>query len=1174
MPAQAAAMSPEACEAGITMKEATFRLDGSSVKQALLLSAALCAVPALGEDAAPTRREAPKPEISDNLEEAFSDPPMDARPRVWWHWIDGNITEDGLLKDLAWMKQVGIGGAQTFDVNLQSPQIVDQRLVYMTPAWKSAFRSAAREADRLGIELAIASSPGWSETGGPWVPPADGMKKLVWSEATIEGGSASLHRLPSPPSVTGPFQSIAAKSGTNSTINEKAPPVPSPFYRDVAVLAFPAAESGKPAPSSYVDGTGQTIAGEPLTDGNLESAVELPKVAKGMTVLQMDYARPRTMRSLSLFVPDGAGKFIGANLKARLEAETRRGEWTSISEIPLARVPTTVAFQPVTASRFRIAFQEASSLPNIAPPPPGVDLSALAAGFSGGKPATTIRIGELALSEVDRVNRAEAKAGFDIVPDYYALDKGLADVAGTPPGRTLDLTGRLRADGTLDWSAPKGRWHVIRFGYSLVGTMNHPAPLEATGLEVDKYDGAAVRRYMDHYLATYREAVGQELTGARGIRAILTDSIEVGAANWTPGMIERFTRLRGYDPLPWLPALTGRIVGSRSQSERFLYDFRRTLADLLASDHYGTIAKAAHDNGLIVYGEALEDHRPQLGDDMAMRKAADVPMAAMWSFPRASGPKRTYLADMKGAASVAHIYGRKFVAAESLTSMLSPWSYGPAELKRMIDLEFASGINRPVIHTSVHVPVDDRKPGLRMSIFGQDFNRNEAWGALARPWMDYIARNALLLQQGRNLADIAYFHGEEAPLTALFGDKVVSGIPPGHAFDFVNADALLEALDTDGADIVSSGGARYRVLFLGGSSNRMSLAVLEKIASLVERGATVIGRRPSGEPGIAANPGRYTKLLDLLWPGSSDTGAGPARVEKGRVIATADLTSALMQIGLSPDLSFTGAQADSDLPFVHRKLPDGDIYFISNQKDRAETIEASFRVSGKVPELWHAETGRSEPVGYEMRGGRTHVALTLAPDESVHVVFRKDTAETHGKIGPVQLVEQAVLAGPWDVAFEPGRGAPATTRLPRLAPLNDNPDPAIRYFSGLAIYTKHIDVPRGWKKGSPLYLDLGEAREIAEVSINGQLAGYAWHRPYLVDIGAVAKPGRNRLQIRVANLWVNRLIGDAQADASAGTPKVTWTATPTYRKDAPLRPSGLIGPVRLLRPSAADTADR
>lgn len=1086
------------------------------------------------------------------LEAEFQDPPAEARPRVWWHWINGNITAEGLRKDLAWMKRVGIGGAQAFDVNLQSPQIVDERLVYMTPPWKAAFKVAAQEADRLGLELAVASSPGWSETGGPWVPPEDGMKKLVWSEVLVTGGKAA-GAVPQPPAATGPFQSIAAKSGTSSTINEKAPEVPAPFYRDVAVLAFPATADLTARPR-ITTGTGQVLDGAALFDADLETALDLPKV-KNATALHADYPRPQTIRSATLFVAESAGKFVGANLKARLEAQVSSDSWQPVAEIPLSRVPTTVAFAPVTARAFRVTFEEVSNLPKITPPPPGVDLFSLATGFSPGQPVKTIRVARFALSGHDAVDRAETKAGFDIVPDYFALERGLPDSAGIEPDKVLDLTDRLSPDGRLNWTPPKGTWRILRLGYSLVGTMNHPAPLEATGLEVDKYDGDAVRRYMDRYIATYRDTVGPELIGARGVKAILTDSIEVGSANWTPRMMERFRQLRGYDPLPWLPALTGTIVGSRSRSERFLFDFRRTLADLLASEHYAVVAGQAHANGLAVYGEALEDERPLLGDDMAMRKFADIPMAAMWSFGRAEGPKPTYLADMKGAASVAHLYGKPHVAAESLTSMLAPWTFAPADLKRMIDLEFATGINRPIIHTSVHVPVEDKKPGLRLSIFGQDFNRNEAWAELARPWMDYIARNALMLQQGKDVADIAYFHGEEAPLTALFGEAPVSGIPPGHAFDFVNADALLETLSNDGTDLVSRGGARYRLLYLGGSSSRMSLKVLRRVAELVEGGATLVGLRPEADPGLELDRAQYDALRSKLWPGSSI-----AQVGKGRVVAGADLGAALEQLGVAPDFAFAGGQPDTRIPWVHRRLDDGETYFLSNQNARSETIQASFRVTGKAPELWHAETGRSEPVDFSIRDGVTTVPLTLGPDESVHIVFRK-TAQVADFVAPAKPDKVlATVDGPWSLSFEPGRGAPAQVSRPELKPLNEDVDPSIRHFSGIASYAAAFVAPPGWRPGQPLTLDLGEAREIAEVTVNGKPAGFAWHAPYRVDVSKLVKPGKNRLEVRVANLWVNRLIGDVQPGAT----KVAWTATPTYRKDAPLRRSGLIGPVTLV----------
>ena len=325
---------------------------------------------------------------------------------------------------------------------------------------------------------------------------------------------------------------------------------------------------------------------------------------------------------------------------------------------------------------------------------------------------------------------------------------------------------------------------MLRFGYSLLGTTNHPAPPEATGLEVDKFDGEAVRRYLDHYLGMYRDASGG-LIGKRGVRAILTDSIEVGAANWTPKMIEQFKRLRGYDPVPWMPALTGALVGSREDSDRFLFDYRRTLADLMASEHYGTVAKAAHENGLIVYGEALEDHRPSLGDDMAMRRHADIPMAAMWTHSRKDGPKldlpRRYQGRGFGRAYLWPEPGRGGID-DRVDEPVELWPGRPQAGDRSRIRHWGQPAGGP--HFGASCRVDDKVPGLSLFIFGQYFNRNESWAEMAKPWVDYMARNALMLQQGRNVADVAYFYGEEGPLTGLYGDKRVADAPsqPGLRF--------------------------------------------------------------------------------------------------------------------------------------------------------------------------------------------------------------------------------------------------------------------------------------------------------------------------------------------------------------------------------------------------------
>ena len=1087
----------------------------------------------------------------DPLAEAFRDPPQSARPRVWWHWMNGNVTEDGIAKDLAWMQRIGIGGVQNFDADLSTPQIVDKRLIYMSPEWKRAFKFATSEAERLGLELAVSSSPGFSETGGPWVKPEDALKKIVWSETLIDGGKRFSGVLAPPPNITGPFQTALSHGSPGAAI------APVSLYSDIAVLAYPAAETPLGI-AKFTDATGVVIDPAKLIDSDLETGITLPAGPGGTPVsVSVEYAGAQAIQSATIFIPGAKSIFSNPDVAPRLEASDDGKVWRRIAEFTLSPVPTTIGFAPVTARYFRVL---------LAPLPPEPSRWTPAAGTMADGPlapptaarARPRRINDLQLSSLAKVDHFEIKAGFGIVPDYYALGDSTDTTQGVDPAKVIDLTARLRPDGSLDWVPPKGKWRVLRLGSSLLGTTNHPAPKEATGLEVDKFDGGAVRRYLDHYLDIYSDAASPDLVGKRGLRAIVTDSIEVGAANWTPRMVEQFRALRGYDPSPWLPALTGVVIGSRGQSDRFLYDYRRTLADLMASEHYGTVASVAHARSLKYYGEALEDHRPSLGDDMTMRRYADVPMAAMWAFDRETGPRTTYLADMKGAASVAHIYGQNIAAAESLTSALQPYVFAPSNLRPIIDLEFVSGINLPVIHTSVHQPLDTKVPGLSFFFFGQYFNRHESWAELAKPWIDYIARNSLILQQGRNVADVAYFYGEEAPLTGLYGEKPVADAPTSNAYDFINAGALMNVVSNDGGDLVVPSGGRYRLLYLGGSSTRMTLAALKRLAELAEGGATIVGLAPTGSPSLADNPSEYSALVKRLWAGGMETPVG-----KGRVFASQNVEAALRQISIAPDFHVTGGEDTSTLPFVHRKLADGDSYFVVNRSNRPAKIDAHFRVTGKAPEAWHADTGLAEQLSYRIVGNETIVPLSFATDESVHIMFRKAATVRAVDVTSRALGVVTKLDGVWTVDFQPGRGAPASAVLPSLVPLNESAEPGIKYFSGIATYAKDFQTPRGWKAGQPLWLDLGEVRELAEVSVNGKPAGSAWHTPFRVEIGSAARKGRNRLTIKVANLWINRLIGDAQP----GAQKITFTSLPTYRANAQLRPSGLIGPVTILAPA-------
>jgi hypothetical protein len=466
----------------------------------------------------------------------------------------------------------------------------------------------------------------------------------------------------------------------------------------------------------------------------------------------------------------------------------------------------------------------------------------------------------------------------------------------------------------------------------------------------------------------------------------------------------------------------------------------------------------------------------------------------------------------------------------------------------------SNGLNRFVIHTSVHQPVDDKIPGLGLGPYGQWFTRHETWAEQAAPWTTYLARSSFMLQQGKFVADILYYYGEDSNVTALFGQKLPP-VPAGFSYDFANSDVLLKRLSVapNGA-LTTTTGMTYRVLALDPNARHMPLAVLRRLRDMVNAGAVVVGPKPVDSPGLAGNQAEFQSIAAQLW--GNQTG-------KGKVFGTGTIADALMVLGIAPDFVYSQPQADTELVFVHRRLTDGDVYWVSNRNARAESLEATFRVTGKAPELWRPDTGEVEPASYLVSGGRTTVPLRLDPNDAVFVVFRKAAAAPSRTIAAPEETLLTTVEGPWDLAFQANRGAPDRISLPSLVSWHEYPDRGVKYFSGAGTYSTTVQAPSGWLSGAgKIWLDLGDVKNIAEVTVNGKPLGIVWKPPFKVDVASALKPGANTLQIKVVNLWVNRLIGDQQPDAPQ---KYTYTAQQFYRADSPLLPSGLLGPVRLVR---------
>jgi hypothetical protein len=1088
----------------------------------------------------------------DALLQNFANPPASAKPRVWWHWMNGNITKEGIKLDLEWMNRIGVGGFHNFDASLDTPQVVEKRLAYMRPEWKDAFKYATELADQMGMEEAVASSPGWSETGGPWVPASQGMKKYVWSETAVEGGKPFTGQLSHPPSNTGLFQNMGDGSSGSPQ-----------FYADSVVVAFRRPNGDLPveALKPKVSASSGEPGLEALSGKNPASITMLSIPDGGAPAwIQFEFPGPQSIRSLTIATKEldivSSVMFKVSNPGEFLEASDDGSSFRTVRAIPEGGAPEhTLSFPAVTAKFFRVAFRRA-------PPPKtpswmmGMDPASLGGNRTRRPPEYTVL--KLVLHAGARVNRFEEKAAFATLPDLYSLaTPAFGASEAIPSEEVVDLTSRMRADGSLDWTPPTGQWVVLRFGYSLLGTTNHPATAEATGLEVDKLNHAYVRNYMDGYLASYEDTVGKEFMGRRGIRYVVTDSWEAGSQNWTDDMMEKFKARRGYDALRRMPVLAGYVVDSSEASDRFLWDFRKTIADLIADEHYGQIQASLVERGMGHYGESHEGGRALVADGMEVKKLDDIPMSAMWTQRLGDYSENyNYNADDRESASVAHIYGQNLAAAESMTASGEPWAWSPSTLKPTADAEFLNGINRIVIHESTHQPLVGKAPGLTLGPFGQWFNRNETWAEQAGPWIRYLARTSYLLQQGRFAADLVYFYGEDSNLTAIFTAKAPS-VPAGYGFDYINADGLIHELGAGNGRLTTKSGMSYRVLGLDPYSQHMSLPVLRAIYHLVEQGGIVAGPKPMDDPSLADDQAEFKRLDDRLF----GDGSGEHDLGQGRVFAGQSLPDVFKALGLGPDFDYSKPNGQGPILFVHRRIADGDIYFLDNRSNQEANVDAYFRVTGKAPELWHGETGDAEPVSYSINGDRTTVPLHLEPWGTEFVVFRKDAKAEALALPRAAESTLDTLTGPWNVAFESGRGAPPSIALENLESWSADATPGVKYFSGMGTYTKTFDIPHEWlTKGAQIWIDLGDVKNLAEVTLNGKTLATVWHAPYRVNLTGEIKEGPNLLSIKVVNAWVNRLIGDEQP----GAEKFTFADIRPYKANSPLLASGLLGPVRII----------
>ena len=1081
----------------------------------------------------------------DALEQGFKNPPDAARPRTWWHWTMSNVTREGITKDLEWMKRVGIGGFMLADVNAGGGQTVEPRTPFGTPEWFDAVRHAAAEADRLGLEMSIFSSPGWSETGGPWVTPEQAMKKLVWSETTVVGPRRFSGTLVQPPNNIGQIRNAGASYYTSDSKD-------APFYADSAVVAYrtPAGEIDAGAARPLVTTSNGPVDGTPLLDDQLGTLLTIPAPQGGGAAwVQFEFPQPFVARAITLGGRGGSANGIPVG---RVLASDDGQHFRTLVTLPGTQLyrqgmVRTYAFPPTTATFYRI---ELTGAP-IGPAP--------TMSQAPNVPAAQFVLSEAILHGGARVHRWEEKAGFSFLFEYDTVPTPDVPADATVASRdVIDLTAKMKPDGSLEWDAPAGTWTILRLGYSLTGAKNRPATPAGSGYEADKLS----RKHMEAYYHGYFDPIAAKLGPLFGtsLRYVMMDSWEAGTNNWTDEIAGEFRRRRGYDPTPYLPVLTGHVVDSADVSDRFLWDFRRTLADLWADAHYGTMAEKLREKGLGIYAEAAGVSLEMPEDTLLNKSKVEIPMGEFWV--RDLHPRLMYLQDVRGAASAAHVYDKPLVGAESFTG----GGYeSPFTLKKVADYWLAQGVNRLVFHTSAHQPLDT-KPGNTM--VGTHLNRNITWAEQAAPFFTYLARECYMLQQGQFVADLAYLLNEGAPSTPPIWAAGTKPTPPeGFDFDFINADVLLNRMTVaeDGRLVLPSG-MSYRVLVLP-ETDGMRPELLKKIRELVLGGAILLGPKPTHSPSLANYPAADADVHALaadIWGDLDGVSRTIRYVGKGRVVWGWSPAEVLAAANIPRDFDYARG-LDADLAWLHRRTRDADIYYVANTTDQARDFDARFRIAGREAELFHPDTGLVEPADYTIAGDRTVVPLRLAERESVFVVFRRAaSAQSRTTPHPAPAI-LANIDGDWEVSFPEKLGAPAKIQLAKLISLTASDDAGVKYFSGTASYTKTLTAPRGWfRPGAATILDLGRVGDIAEISMNGRALGQLWKAPYRIDISSAIRPGANRLEIKVTNEWTNRIIGDGAVPADKKV--LAQDAAPPGRGGGrvTLPESGLIGPVTIL----------
>jgi hypothetical protein len=1040
------------------------------------------------------------------------------RTKVWWFHGETETTKEGITADLEAFKKAGVGGVVYYD---QTHGKMENALPAFSGEWWKMLRFSAEEAQRLELTFELNISNGFV-AGGPWITDDISMKRLSASECLIDGGCF--------------FEG-----------NLEAPKNRYDYYRDVAVLAFP-----------VQDGTGTSRMEKIKLSSNISgidlnnifnprpvSYTQIPVMENENVYINIEFADDFTARSITYEVrPQGlattsatnipgppAETFVGTGYRilpdlGQLEVSEDGITYQKVCDLkPVYRAhenwrQKTISFNAVKGKYYRLNLHD---------------------WWDDKMPNPNLQIGTVMLSSSAKLDQWEEKAGF--YSEYIENDK-TPIYAGSEiidSKSIVNITDNMDENGILRWNVPSGKWLVMRFAYVPTGGSTKHGRTNLMGRECDKLSAKAVKVQWDNYVGNILDSL--KATNSGHVSGVVMDSHEAGAQNWTDDFIEQFRQRQGYDPTVYLPVMMGYIIDGVRESDSFLFDVRRNIADMISDNYYGTVENLCNEDDIIFTAQAIGNALCIVGDPIQAKSKVSKPQGEFWGIH----PNGNY--DIKESSSAAHLYGKKIASAEAYTDV--KYSASLANLKSLADYAYAFGINEFVICASAYQPWLDKYPGSTGGGRHYAINRNNTFWDYSAPFWDFQSRNAYIMRQGKSSIDLCVYLGENAPIKIL--TYRLPDIPGGFDFDAFTSDALFTRMSAKDGRIILPDGIGYNLMILPRNGD-ITLNALKKIAGMVKQGIRIYGPKPihSGSGRDLGKKAEYARIADELWGKNSDA-AGVNEVGKGRVYWGIPLAKAIEQADIIPDIRMEkGNTKENKIYFAHRKLADANMYFLDNHKDVEESNTFIFASKGKYAQLWNTVTGErfSLPVTkYDHK--TTSIELNFHPRESYFVMI----TDIEEQLPPVSWItskyQTETIEGSWQVRFNETFGGSGDVTLENLSDWTTNADPRIKYYSGTAVYKKKVSINAA---NDRILMYLGNPGFVARVFINSKEAGIIWYSPWMLDITGYLIDGENEIEIHVANSLMNRMIYDASLPENE---RITYAYPSIVTPNEKLEPSGL-----------------